>query len=81
MKVNVIIDVDFQFKNHEHFKVSKCRKVINCKTQKILKQSKNGGSIGYNIEGFFYNIKTIKNHLIKIPKKQYCPFSNNTIEI
>ncbi len=74
MKVTVVLDVHFQFKNHENFKVTKCRKVINCKTQKILKQVKSGGSIGYNINGIFYKIKTLKENLIKIPEIKKLPF-------
>jgi hypothetical protein len=74
MKVKVVFNVYWQVKNNEQFKVTKCRKVINCKTQKLLKQTINGGSLGYNINGNFYNIKTFKNFIEPIPKDIYLPF-------
>ena len=74
MKVTVVFEVLHQVKNHSDFKVTKCRKVINCKTQKLLKQTKSGGSIGYNIGGDFYSLKTFKNHIEPIPKKIILPF-------
>ena len=50
MKVVVYFDVKWQFKEHNHYKVSPCKKIINCKTNRIIKGTKNGGSVG-----FFYS--------------------------
>ena len=74
MKVTVVLDVYWQFKNATHYKVTKCRKVINCQTCKIIKQCKSGGSIGYKIAGKFYSLKSINNHIEIIPKENNLQF-------
>ena len=50
---------------------TKCGKCFNIKRQKELKQVMQGGSIGYNIKGKFYTLKKLKQHLTKIPKRQW----------
>ena len=52
---------------------TKCKKCINAKRNKELKQVIKGGCIGYNIRGKFYSLKKLKPHLIK-PKKERLPF-------
>ena len=42
--------------------------------RKEIKQVYNNGSIGYNINGKFHSLKSLKPKLEKIPKKEYCPF-------
>lgn len=81
MIINVQFKVFWQFKNANHFKVTKCKKIINCKKGTIVKQSVRGGYAGYWINGVFIKRKELNNNLELIPKKQYCPFSNGTIEI
>ena len=51
----------WQFKNANHYKVTKCKKVFNTKTNRQLKQCYNGGSVGYWIDGKFI----VKNNLNK----------------
>jgi hypothetical protein len=81
MIVNVQFKVFWQFKKATHFKVTKCKKIINCKNNTIVKQSVRGGSCGYWIDKEFIKRKDLNSSIELIPKKQYCPFSNGTIEI
>lgn len=77
MLVNVRFNVVWQFKEHPEYKVNKCKKIVNCKTSTILK---------YNSRGFFIKDRYLKRNEINqylelIPKKQFCPFSNESIKI
>ena len=80
MIVNVQYKVIYQFKNATEFKVTKCKKIINCKTNTIVKQSVRG-SVGYWIKKDFIKRKDLNSHLELIPKKEYCPFSNGIIKL
>lgn len=55
-------DEDFVF-------IEKYNFLVNLKTGKILKQVMKGGSIGYVLKGKFYSLKFLKDHLVKIKKK------------
>lgn len=46
---------------------------VNIKTNRIIKKVYNSGCLGYNIQGKFYSLTFLRNHLTKI-KKQICPF-------
>ena len=74
MIVNVRFKVILQFKNATYFKVTKCKKIINCQTNTIVKQSVRGGSCGYWINKVFIKRKELNNHLELIPKKEILPF-------
>lgn len=74
MKVVVYFDVKWQFKEHNHYKVSPCKKIINCKTNRIIKGTKNGGSVGFFIASKFYKKSDINKHIEIIPKQQNLPF-------
>jgi hypothetical protein len=65
--------VKWQFKDYPHYKISTCKKIINCKTGKIIKCTKNGGSIGYYINSIFFKKSDINNH-IEIIKNSKLPF-------
>lgn len=73
MIVQVNFIVKWQFKKHSHYKISICKKIINCQTGKIIKFTKNGGSIGYFISGNFYKKSDINKHIELIPE-QKTPF-------
>ena len=49
MIVQVNFTVKWEFKEYPHYKISTCKKIINCKTGKIIKCTKSGGSVGYFI--------------------------------
>ena len=57
-------------KNYQFTENGKC---FNVKTGKELKQSYNGGSIGYNIHGKFKSLSYLRKHLQKI-KSESIPF-------
>jgi hypothetical protein len=50
------------------YKFTKCKKCINNKTGREIKQVMNNSCIGYNIRGKFYSLTRLKQHLIKEPK-------------
>lgn len=64
--ISVTYDVKWSVKDHSHYIVTPCGKVINERTGKILKRIMNGGSIGYCIESKFYTLKTLRTMLEKI---------------
>jgi hypothetical protein len=74
----MIIEIKYiakwQFKEYNHYKVTTCKKIVNTKTSKIIKYTKNGGSVGYFISGNFYKKSDINKHIELIPKKSNCPF-------
>jgi hypothetical protein len=56
-----------------HYKFTICKKLVNCKSGKIIKKVYNNGCIGYVIQGKFYSLTKLKTY-IKIIKKQTSPF-------
>lgn len=74
MTVNVQFKVFWRFKNATHFKVTKCKKIINCQNNTIVKQSVRGGSCGYWINKEFIKRKDLNNFLEIIPKNEILPF-------
>jgi len=79
--VPIKLNLKWQFKDNPNFKVSTCKKIVNCQTKKILKKTMSGRSVGFNIGDKFYKLSSINDFLELIPEKRFCPFSNNTIEI
>jgi len=73
MIVQVKFTVKWQFKDYNHYKISTCKKVINCQTGKIIKFTKSGGSVGYFIAGNFYKKSDINDYIEVVPKTK-CPF-------
>lgn len=74
MIVNVQFKVIWQFKKANHFKVTKCKKIINCQKNTLVKQSIRGGSCGYWINKQFIKRKDLNIHLELIQKKEFLPF-------
>ena len=52
---------------------TKCKKCINSKRNKELKQVLKNACIGYNIRGKFYSLTKVRKHLVK-PKQIDLPF-------
>jgi len=71
--VSVTYSYNYQIDFAKEYKYTKCKKCINSKTGREIKQVIVGGSIGYNIRGKFYSLSKLRKHLIK-PKKQLIPF-------
>lgn len=64
----------WQVKFATHYKFTKCKKMVNCKTCKEMKKVMNGGCIGYCLNGKFYSLAFLRNHIEKIPKREVLPF-------
>lgn len=73
MIVQVNFTVKWEFKDNPHYKISTCKKIINCKTGKIIKCTKSCGSVGYFINGSFYKKSDINKHiqLIKVSERPF----------
>lgn len=67
--VNVQFKVYWQFKDYPHLKVTKCKKIIDTKNNKILKYN----SRGYFIGGKYYRRNDLNKMIEKI-KINDCPF-------
>ena len=74
MKIAIYFEAKWQFKDHTNYKITTCKKVINTKTNRIIKGTKNGGSVGFFIAGKFYKKSDINRHIEVIPKKEWMPF-------
>jgi len=68
------LNLRWQIIGNEDYKWSSCKKLINTKTDREIKKTINGGSIGYWIGKDFISINKLKNKIELIPKKEYCPF-------
>ncbi len=55
------------------YKFTICKKCINSKRGKEIKQVRVGGSIGYNINGKFYSLSKLRKYLVK-SKIERLPF-------
>lgn len=53
-----------------HYKFTTCKKLVNTKTGKMLKKVSQSGSIGYVLQGNFYSLSKLKNHVQKISENK-----------
>ena len=59
-------EVDFA----PHYQFTTCKLLVNTKTGKVLKKVSNSGSIGYILQGKFYSLTKLKNHVKKITENK-----------
>ena len=72
--ISISYTLVWQFKTHPHLKITRCKKVINAKTGRMLKQCINGGSVGYWIDSkTFITKNSINERVVKI-KESNCPY-------
>ena len=72
--ITYTIDLVWQIKGYSHLKFGKDKRLYNCKTGRIKKQSYNGGSIGYWMDNkTFASLKKLRLLLEKIEFNE-CPF-------
>ena len=57
----------------ENYVVSHCGKVINLKTNKIIKMQLKQYTKGYYLHGKFYSLSKLRKSLVKV-ENNYCPF-------
>lgn len=48
--------------------------LVNTQTGKVIKQVMKGSTIGYVIQGKFYSLTKLREHLELIPSKEVLPF-------
>lgn len=70
--------------NHHHYIWTTCKKLVNSKTNKMVKKTTNGKGVkpGYYINRKFIKCEDLKQYLELIPEEseiEYCPFSNGTV--
>ena len=65
--ISITYTLIFQVSFATEYKFSKCKKLFNCKRNKEIHQTMNGGSIGYCIRGKFYSLTFLRKYLEKIP--------------
>lgn len=71
--VSVTYSYNYQLDFAPEYKYTICKKCINAKTNRQIKQVRVGGSIGYNIKGKFYSLTKLRKHLVK-PEVIKLPF-------
>ena len=71
--VSKIYSLKWQINFAPYYKFTDCKKLINCKTNRIIKNTVNGSSIGYWIGIEFWTLTHLRRHLVKI-EKETCPF-------
>ena len=71
--VSIKYSLKWRFKNQPQYAVTECKKVVNMRNNRLLKQVLNGGSIGYWIGGKFITISKI-NGMVELIKEEKLPF-------
>lgn len=72
--ISAIYTIKYELDFASEYKWTSCKKCINVKTGRQIKQVYNNGSIGYSIRGKFISLKKLRNHLVKPKIKSNCPF-------
>ena len=70
MFVNIKFEVVWQFKEFNQYKVTKCKRVLNSNTEKLLTYNRRC----YFIKGKYYKKKDLNKFLEKIPLIENLPF-------
>jgi hypothetical protein len=81
LEITINYTCKYRLKTSPNYVFTSCGLCYNLKTGRLIKQVYNSNCIGYTINGKFKSLTYLKTRLEKIPPKQYCPFSNNTIEL
>lgn len=68
--VNLTIKVFWRFKEYHYLKITKCKKIIDCRKSKLLTYNKRG----FFINGKYYKRNQLNSMIEKIPKKEFSPF-------
>ncbi len=71
--VSVTYTYVYQLDFAPEYVFTKCKKCINAKRGKELRQVVKSSCIGYNIRGKFYSLTKLKKHLVR-PIKEKTPF-------
>ena len=67
-------NIKWILKEHSNYGVTECKKVVNMRTNRIIKETINGGyTVGWWIGSIFIPKNKINKYFVKL-KKEYCPF-------
>lgn len=72
--ISINYDLKYRYRKIPYYQWTSCGKLINLKTNRKIKKTVNGRSVGYWIKGKFITLNNLKKDLGLIPKKEYCPF-------
>ena len=72
-RISISYNLKWRVNFAHNYKFTECGKLINTKTNRVLKKSMIGYSKGYSIKGKFYTLNNLRNYLELIPK-QKLPF-------
>jgi hypothetical protein len=71
--ISVIYNYNYRLSFANNYVFTKNGKCFNLKTNREIKMVLNGYTKGFNIQGKFYSLNTLRKNLEKIPKET-CPF-------
>lgn len=72
--ISITYNLKYQIDFAPHYKFTTCKKLINCRTGRVIKKTTKGAQAGYYIEGEFVKIPDLKNRVELIPFKEKLPF-------
>jgi len=68
--ITITYTLKYRLKFAINYKWTKDGKCFNTKTSRQIKQTMNGGRIGYCIKGKFYSLKYLRTQLETIPREK-----------
>lgn len=71
--ISINYNYNWKLKNAENYVFSDCGKCFNLKRNKQVKKVLKGYTVGFNINGKFHSLNTLRKELIKV-KIIDCPF-------
>lgn len=71
--ISISYDLKRRYKKAHHYQWTTCGKLVNVKTNRIIKKVVNGRSVGYWICLKFITLNNLRQELELIPKDE-CPF-------
>jgi hypothetical protein len=70
--ISIKYNLIWRFKTAHHYQMTRCKKVVNIKTSRVLKSTLNGGSIGWWI-GDKFVVKSKVNEFVELIPTQRPP--------
>ena len=69
-EVNLTFKVCWRFKEYPYLKITRCKMIINAKTNTLLRYH----TRGYYIKGSYVKKKDLNGMIEKIPTREFVPF-------
>ena len=75
MRISLYLHCKYRIKFAPHYVFTiKPKLLVNLQSGKVINQIMKGSAIGYVIQGKFYSLTKLREHLEVIPKKENLPF-------